>query len=110
MGLDEGLQIRLEEALSGVQGITQKKMFGGLCLLHRGNMVAGIMKDGRLMLRVGKERHQEALSRPHAHEMDFTGKPMAGMIYLDEAGFSEDADLKSWLDLALAFTSSLPPK
>ena len=109
MAYDEGLEVRIEEALAGLK-ITKKKMFGGLCFLDRGNMLCGIVKDGRLMLRVGKEAYEAALARPHAIKMDFTGKPMAGLVYIEPAGFEEDRDLKAWLELGLSFTGSLPSK
>ncbi len=31
--------------LSGVTGITEKQMFGGLCFLLNGNMICGVHKD-----------------------------------------------------------------
>ncbi|OGH02093.1 MAG: hypothetical protein A2600_07460 [Candidatus Lambdaproteobacteria bacterium RIFOXYD1_FULL_56_27] len=109
MAYDEGLEVRIEEALAGRE-VTKKQMFGGLCFLDRGNMLCGIVKDGRLMLRVGKEAYESVLARPQVVKMDFTGKPMTGLVYIEPAGFEEDRDLKAWLELGLAFTGSLPDK
>jgi hypothetical protein len=72
-------------------------------------MCAGIVGD-ELMLRVGPEAYQSALARPHAREMDFTGRSLRGMVYVGVDGFSDDADLDSWLELGAAFAGSLPPK
>jgi hypothetical protein len=62
------------------------------------------------MLRVGPEQHAEALTQPHAHEMDFTGKPMKGMIYVNPTGLESDDELATWVQRGLAFVSTLPPK
>jgi hypothetical protein len=63
-----------------------------------------------LMVRVGKEAHDEAVARPGAHVFDMTGRPMRGWLKVGAIGMSTDDDLQSWIDQGLAFASSLPPK
>ncbi|OPX56134.1 TfoX N-terminal domain-containing protein [Oceanospirillum multiglobuliferum] len=109
MAYDKGLAERIREQLKGNIYITEKKMFGGLCFLHDGNMLCGIVKD-ELMLRTGPDLYATLLTKPHAREMDFTGRPMKGMLIVETQGFSEDTDLKWWLDQVLVFVSGLPPK
>ena len=84
-------------------------MFGGLCFMHEGNMCFGIVST-ELMVRVGAEAYESTLALPHAREMDFTGRSMRGMVYVDEAGLAEDADLERWLNRGFDFAGSLPPK
>ena len=43
MAFDEGLAQRVRE-LRGAR-VSEKKMFGGLCFLDRGNMAFGIVRD-----------------------------------------------------------------
>jgi len=62
------------------------------------------------MLRVGPKGYETALSRPHARAMDFTGRPMKGMVYVEPAGFASPRDLKAWITRAVEFALSLPPK
>jgi TfoX/Sxy family transcriptional regulator of competence genes len=62
--------------------ITERRMFGGHCFMLGENMVCGVTGDGSLMVRVGKDAYAEALTRPHAREMDFTGRPMHGMVFV----------------------------
>lgn len=107
MAYDEGLAERLGELLAGRNGVTQKKMFGGMCYLLHGKMFVGIVKR-TLMVRVGPEGYADALKQPHAREMDFTGKPMKGYVFVEPAGFDSDADLRSWVERALQFVSTLP--
>ena len=67
------------------------------------------MKD-TLMLRVGAENYESLLSQPHAREMNFTGKSMKGMIYVDPEGLKIGEELKTWVERALEFVLSLPAK
>ena len=109
MAYDEGLAQRLRELLEDEPGISEKKMFGGVCFLLHGNMVCGVVKD-ELMVRVGPDAYEEALAEPHAREMDFTKKPMRGMVYVACEGFESDAGLEAWAKRGLVFAGSLPRK
>ena len=109
MAFDEAVAERVRDALAGAPDVVEKKMFGGIAFMVRGNMCCGVIAD-RLMLRVGPVVYDTALSRPHAKPMDFTGRPMKGMIYVEPAGFASPVALKKWVDRAMEFTLSLPPK
>ena len=87
----------------------EKKMFGGLCFMLGGNMCCGIVNDD-LVVRVKPDRHQPALDRPGARPMDFTGRSLKGMVYIGPDGCKSETELKSWVDEALEFVLSLPPK
>jgi TfoX/Sxy family transcriptional regulator of competence genes len=109
MAFDEGLAERVRDMTAHLVAISERKMFGGLCFMVDGNMSFGIVGE-ELMVRVGPEGFDAALAAPHAREMDFTGKPMRGMVYVGEAGLSEDDDLRAWLQRGLDYAGSLPPK
>lgn len=109
MAFDEGLAERIRERVGPRMGVTEKKMFGGLCFLLDGNMCFGIV-GSELMVRVGADAYDDALALPHAREMDFTGRSMRGFVFVEEDGFSEDEDLAAWMERGLAHASSLPPK
>lgn len=106
MAYDEQLAERVRQALNVRDGVTEKKMFGGLAFMLHGNMSVGVEKD-RLMVRVGPDRYDEALVRPHARPMDFTGRPMKGFVYVPLEGLSTDADLQEWVQLGADFALSL---
>jgi TfoX/Sxy family transcriptional regulator of competence genes len=97
---------RLEELLNGRPGITSKKMFGGLAFLRDGKMFCGIAGDD-LMLRLGPEGADEALSRRHVREMDFTGRPLTGYVYLAREAWTEPGALEPWIDRAERFVATL---
>jgi TfoX/Sxy family transcriptional regulator of competence genes len=109
MAYDEGVAQRVREALADERGVVEKKMFGGIAFMLRGNMCCGVVGE-ELMLRVGPDGYDEALAEPHARPMDFTGRPMRGMVYVAAPGFESDADLAGWIERAARFARRLPPK
>jgi len=92
MAYDEGLAQRLREIFADRYEIEEKRMFGGIAFMLRGHMCCGIVGD-TLMVRTGPDHYAEALQKPHAREMNFTGKAMKGFVYVDPAGVEDDADL-----------------
>ncbi len=109
MAYDEGLAQRIREAFEGQPGVVEKKMFGGIAFMVQGNMSVGVIGE-ELMVRVGPDGYDDALAQPHARPMDFTGRPMKGFIYVDEAGIEGDETLQSWIDRGVMFARSLPAK
>ena len=111
MPYDEKLANRVRDVLVTEDGVTERKMFGGLAFMLRGHMVCGVCgADGEdLMLRLGADAAERALERPHVRPMDFTGRPMAGMVYVGPEGL-RGAGLRRWVGKAVGFVASLPPK
>src|SRR5262245_2784345 len=79
MPYNEVLAQRVRTALAAHDTVDEKKMFGGLTFMLNGHMCCGIVRD-ELMVRVGPDQFPDAIVQPHAREMDFTGRPMRGMI------------------------------
>ena len=109
MAYDERLAERIRGALAGRPAVTERKMFGGIAFMVGGNMAVGVVRDD-LMVRVGSEAHEGALSQPHVREMDFAGRPMRGMVYVAPPGVESDADLDRWVEAGADYAGSLPPK
>jgi len=111
MVYDDGLAQRIREVLvdEHEHSLSEKKMFGGLAFFIRGNMCCGVVKE-RLMVRVGKENYEESLQQPHVKPMNFTGKPMRGLIYVGEMGIQEDEILEYWVLKGAAYAASLLAK
>jgi TfoX N-terminal domain len=108
MAADEGLVQRIREAL-GPEDVAEKRMFGGVAFLSRSYMFVGVSGD-TLMARIGPDRYAEALTLPHVREMDFTGRPMKGYVFVDPPGIERDEDLNHWIALSLAFVRTLPDR
>lgn len=77
-------------------------------MLH-GNMCCGVTQN-ELMLRLGANNALKALETPYTREMDFTGKPLKSMIYVEQPGIEDDQSLRHWVNQAVKFVQSLPPK
>ena len=84
-------------------------MFGGLCFLHNGNMLCGIVKE-KLVARVGPEAYESALKQNYTKPMDFTGKPLKGMVYVIPKGIKSNTNLEKWINKSFDFVSKLPSK
>ncbi|MGW1613289.1 TfoX/Sxy family protein [Streptomyces sp. NPDC002285] len=109
MAYDEGLAERIRERLGADPEFSEKRMFGGLAFLCRGNMAVGVTGDD-LMVRVGPEATDAALARPGARIFDMTGRPMRGWVVVEGTAVAEDEALGAWVDEGRAFAAGLPPK
>ena len=108
MAYDESLAERVREVMLGDPGLSERKMFGGLAFMLDGHMCCGIVGD-ELMLRLGADGADRALERPHVRPMDFTGRPMTGMVFVAPGGLRGGA-LDRWVGEAATYVRTLPPK
>jgi len=109
MAYDPGHAEQMSDALIGTLGITEKKMFGGLCFMLNGHMVCGVHKGGG-MARIGKDREAEALKMDGIESLSFTGRKMGGMVDVNEDVLACDERLRKIVELTLSYAKSLPPK
>ena len=109
MAYDEGLAERIRTVLDDKPGVTEKKMFGGIAFMLHGKMFVGIVKDD-LMVRVGPEQYEQLLAEPGARPMDFTGRPMRGMVYVDGSACANGRTLAKWVQRGADYAASLPAK
>ena len=109
MAYDENLADRVRGLLAGRSGVREQKMFGGLCFMLDGNMACGVL-GSELVVRVGKENLDDALSRQHSRPFDMTGRPMRSFVYVAAEGLATDEGLADWAARGIAYAESLPPK
>jgi len=107
--MEDGTE-RLRNLLQDDPNISEKKMFGGVAFMLNGNMLCGYTNTGQLMVRVGKDLEPEARKLPGAQDMDFTGRKMGGMLFVDEDALEADESLNVWIALATKFVGNLPTK
>jgi hypothetical protein len=108
MAYDEKLAARIRKSLAGTSGIVEKRMFGGVAFLLRGNMLVGVHKDA-LVARIAPGDTDEALRDKHARIFDITGRPMKGWILVSARGVA-GARLSRWIERARDFVKTLPAK
>ena len=109
MAFDERLAERIRGSLGKRKGIVEKKMFGGIAFLLKGNMCVGIHKSA-LIVRLAPEETDQALAQPHTRCFDLTGRPMKGWVLVEPAGLKTDAKLSKWVQVAVQYAGSLPAK
>ena len=109
MPYSESLASRVRDALARHRGVVEKKMFGGVCFMVDGNMCAGVWKDS-LIARIGEAEAAKAQVRPGVSEFDVTGRPMRHWVLIEPDSIDTDAALREWVELALRFVKTLPPK
>jgi TfoX/Sxy family transcriptional regulator of competence genes len=109
MAYDLNLAQRIRQVLAGQPGLVEKKMFGGVGFLIRGNMACGVHGND-LIVRLGAERYPQALAQPHTRPFDMTGRPMQGWVMVAPEGAASDHDLREWVSQGTAFAATLPPK
>lgn len=101
---------RIRDRLAGDPRVTEKKAFGGIMFLLNGNMIGAANRDGRMLLRVGKDDYAAMLEREGAGPMDHGGREMRGFIWVEAYAIEEENDLDTWLDIARKYAMELPPK
>ena len=113
MAFDEYLVERVRRVLNGSTSlIEEKKMMGGVIFMVDQKMCVGVDKnkktgENRLMARIGIDEYHDALKEKGSREMDFTGKPMKGFVYIYEDGIDLEEDLEFWIQKALNFNREI---
>lgn len=99
-------RVREELALAGAEDVSEIKMYGGLAFMVRDKMCVciGGSDPDIVMVRVGKDKYDDALKRKGAQPTIMKDKPIKGYIDLGAEG---QKDLKSWVELALEFNKEL---
>ena len=75
MAYDEHLANRLRDLLADEDGITEKKMFGGLAFLLNGHLCVSASHNGGLLVRLDPADSDAALRRQHVALMQMGGWP-----------------------------------
>jgi len=89
--------------------LIEKKMFGGLAFLFRGNLLVGVWQSS-LIARLGPDEAAAALGRPHVRPFEAGGRPMKGWVIVDPDGLESDRKLADWIERAIEFVATLPAK
>lgn len=110
MAFDEVLADRIRDVVEGEPGLTQKRMFGGLAFLVHGNLAVAASGQGGLMLRIDPADAEALTQRPQARRFEMRGREMDGWLRVDDPALEDDADLRDWVEIGLAYARTLPVK
>ena len=106
MAYDEYLANRVRELLSVKRNVEEKNMMGGLTFMVNNKMCVGILGDD-LMARINPKVYDAALKKTGCREMNFTGRPMKGYVFVDTDGTKTKKDLEYWVNLALEYNKKV---
>jgi TfoX/Sxy family transcriptional regulator of competence genes len=110
MAYDEDLADRIRGALGEADGVTEKRMFGGLAFLVHGNMAVAASGQGGLMVRVDPADSDELTQEQGVKRMVMRGREMDGWLRVPSKAVGADDDLDRWVSIGVAYAGSLPPK
>ena len=110
MAYDERLATRIRTMLGDAPDVTEKKMFGGLAFLVRGNMAIAASGEGGILVRVDPARSDVLVATTDAYIAEMRGRLMPGWLRVDAAQLGGDAELEFWVEMGAGFARSLPPK
>lgn len=106
MAIDEKAAARLRAALAKRRNITEKKMMGALCFMAGGTMCCGITGNA-LMIRVGPENFDKALTRPHVRPLKIGKRAARGFVLIDPPGYRTEAAMLKWVEQGLVVAKAL---
>ena len=109
MAYDEQLADEVRSRIGSHPGLSEKEMFGGIAFMINGNMAVGVSGE-ELMVRVGKDAHDEMVTRPGARTFDMGARPMRGWLNVGPDGMATEAELAEWVDVGVRYAESLPGK
>lgn len=109
MVYDEGLAERVRELLPKA---TERRMFGGVCWMERGNMVVGVMGD-ELLARVDPKEAPKLLRLEGVEPFTMGGRmppSNKGWLTVAQEQLPEREELAEWVERCRAYARALPAK
>ena len=110
MAYDEELAARIRDLLGGEDGVTEKKMFGGLAYLVHGNMAVAASGQGGVLVRVDPAQSGSLIAKTDARPMEMRGRHMQGWLRVDADDVRTKRQLARWVRLGMTYARSLPAK
>jgi TfoX N-terminal domain len=107
---DVELADRVRAVVQAEPGLTEKRMFGGLAFLIRGNMAVSASNQGGLLLRIDPSEVESLIRNPHVRRFEMRGRKMDGWLRLDADAVESDDDLRRWVGHGVTYARSLRPK
>jgi hypothetical protein len=107
---DEELANRIREIVGTEEGLTEKKMFGGLAFLINGNMSVSASGQGGLLLRVDPDQSDSFVEERYAEPFVMRGRAMQGWLRVAPEGLQTKRELERWVKRGVGYARSLPAK
>ena len=102
MAYNEKLAERIRERLSELPKVKETKLMGGLAFMVNGKMCIGVFKD-EMLCRIDPNQREDLLEKPGTSVMQFTGRPMKGLVLVDDTGMKSSKDFDFWVRQCLEY-------
>jgi TfoX/Sxy family transcriptional regulator of competence genes len=110
MAYDEALADQIRELITDEPGVTERRMFGGLAFLVRGNMAVAASGEGGILVRVDPQESDALVETTEAVHMVMRGRPMQGWLRVAPEHLRGSGELRRWVELGVTRARALPPK
>jgi hypothetical protein len=110
MAYDQALAGRIRQLIGSDPELTEKKMFGGLAFLIRGNMAIAASSEGGAMIRFDPARSDALVATTKATPMNMRGRDMPGWLRVSSDDLRTADQLAPWVEIGTGYARSLPPK
>jgi TfoX/Sxy family transcriptional regulator of competence genes len=104
---NEELADRVRVVLADRTDVEEKKMFGGLTFMVAGQMCCGVLKND-LVVRIEPGEFDALVAQPHVRPFDFSGRPMQGMVYVDNGALADAELLRTWVRRGTDYVAAHP--
>ena len=96
--------------VQSLPGTELRRMFGYPCAFANGQMFAGLHQES-MIIRLSEEERARFLDLEGASPFEpMPGRPMRQYVVVPPAMVTDEGPLRAWLEKALAYARSLPPK
>lgn len=110
MAYDQHLADRIRDALAPEPEVTERKMFGGAAFFVCGHMTVVASSKGGLMVRADPTKAANLVESTPADFAEMRGRQMKGWLRVGSAAVESDTELSRWIEHAVRYSSTLPPK
>jgi hypothetical protein len=110
MAYDEEFTARVRAVLTGEQGVTEKRMFGGLAFMVDGHLAVSASGRGGLLVRADPTQVESFLETPGVTRFRMRGRPMTGWLHVEPAAVEDDAALERWVGVGVGYARTLPER
>ena len=107
MPFDAALAERVRSVVAGEDGLTEKRMFGGLAFLVGGSLAVSASGKGGLLVRVDPEQTESLVREPHVRRFEMRGREMDGWLIVDTVALQTDEALRRWVARGVSFARSV---
>ena len=105
----EELVARFADAVAGIEGLEQRKMFGYPAAFVGGNMTTGLHQESWIV-RLPEPIRRERLDAGWSIFEPMPGRPMREYVALPGEVIADPEQARAWVERAVEHVRGLPPK